>query len=868
MERRDAENRKLNTITQIIKEKDKSVVLIVPCKNNKVFNYPKKNPGIINGNGITNGNGIVNGNGLINGNRILKINFEFQTNNGLKNGCGIMNQYGFVNGNGLINGNGISDNNPGALLIKSDELDNARGIECSSKIGKNKVRSGIISSVYSKNKSFIAGLFSSSVIVPGTPTKIGKPSKSLIAGTLIIIFLLIALPLMVFLESYEKSYAILVDGKFNDWKDISAYEDSEFDQLDNNDVNILEYKIFSDDLFLSFYLKVKGKMFGYSNEENSYIIQIFIDTDLNKNSGYLISNIGADYMIEISGNDNSILSNMYYQFDNTRASNDWNAWETMFEVSADCKNNELETQIWLDDLGLNKKDYVNAYFHIFDSYGNEDFSDMIISNIGGALKIEQKSISAVILEKGKFTKFLELEITAYGRNVTINSIIIERYSTATDEDIENINLVNKNNKLLAKSNFTNGIATLMINPSNLSPKKSMTVFVTVNVSETAINGHAVGLRVSSIFADTKAIIIYGKAKVAYIENVPDKIVVDGAFEDWRKILGKSDERDVENENIDIREYKSTKDEEHASFYLNVEGEILGGVSVPSKKARIVPSISEKKIPTEPIKPPTEEIPLPEQTGEDKIYIFIDSDNNNATGYKLSFFPIGADYMIEIKGRYGKVLSSRYFSFSGKKQDIWSWEDVGKIKVACGDKELETQLDLEELGIEDEFSVYFYTKDWDNNEDYSNDANRVKITMSIEIMPSSDGTRVVVWVHGYVYKSNGDPVPAGVTVTWYYDENNNGFDSGDIIGTDDTDSTGYYIISWDDNGHYPPGHNMRVDASYGGEYNHTDWFHDGSSDYSKDIHLIPEFSDIAIPIIGTIALFLTFRKRKLFNKGSP
>ena len=110
----------------------------------------------------------------------------------------------------------------------------------------------------------------------------------------------------------------------------------------------------------------------------------------------------------------------------------------MAEVEAICDGMELETQLWLDDIGIDKSNAVNVYYHIFDPYGNEDFSNLIINNVNGALMIEQKSLSEDVLENGKSSKFLELNMKAFGQEVTINLINIESFSTFVETDIKSI----------------------------------------------------------------------------------------------------------------------------------------------------------------------------------------------------------------------------------------------------------------------------------------------------------------------------------------------------------------------------------------------------------------------------------------------
>ena len=637
------------------------------------------------------GVGITNGNGIVNGNGVEKVNSSLRAS---RAGVGI------TNGNGIINGNGVdNDSIPLVTTKRGDGITNGNGISDDS----------------------------SSIIIPGNPIKIEKSNKFLITGVLIIVFLIIALPVVMTLEPYGKNTRISIDGKFGDWKD-NIYIDDKDDQSINKNINIISYGVNTDKTKLSFYMKVEDTMLrDYDSNNIRDTIQIFVDLDQNVETGYIINGIGADSMIEMYGRRNEIQSSMYYKFNNSRVNNDWNAWEVMFDVETICDGTELETQLWLDDIGINKGQGVNVYFHIFDPYGNEDFSNMIINNINGALMIKQKAISSNVLVRGKTTKFLELNMEAFGKDVTINSINIKRFSTAVDTDLKSVSLLDENDNLLVKDGFTNGIATLTITHSILTKDESMTAYVAVEISGTATSSHAIGLRVSSIKADTKAITIKGETAIAYIDRVTEKITIDGAFEDWKLIESKSDPIDKNiNKNIDINEYKANA-EQQASFYLKVSGRIMAGVSIPTDNARSIVQTQKDdnaQVGTQ------DETPLPIQTGEDTIFVFIDIDQDLETGYRpINNFKVGAEEMIEIKGQYGIILSKTYYIFEGNDQKSWNWEkETINVEAECVSSQMEIQVSND---ITDNFDVYFHIMDWEENEDYSDEEISSKYVPSIK-----------------------------------------------------------------------------------------------------------------------------------------
>jgi hypothetical protein len=187
-----------------------------------------------------------------------------------------------------------------------------------------------------------------------------------------------------------------------------------------------------------------------------------------------------------------------------------------------------------------------------------------------------------------------------------------------------------------------------------------------------------------------------------------------------------DEEDITNPNIDLNEYGLAYSDHVLSFYCSVHGSIIGGTVIPAAPDYLSlkppvddnPPVSPSDI--EPV-PPDEIIPLPELVGEDTISIFIDTDNSTLTGFKLGIDDnyidnsLGADRMIEIAGKYGEVKHSGFYTFSGHNAQDWNWEYISNINVGNDNFQLETQLDLNRLGLDmaEPFKVVFYAHDWNN-----------------------------------------------------------------------------------------------------------------------------------------------------------
>ncbi len=187
---------------------------------------------------------------------------------------------------------------------------------------------------------------------------------------------------------------------------------------------------------------------------------------------------------------------------------------------------------------------------------------------------------------------------------------------------------------------------------------------------------------------------------------------------------------MENPNVDITEYDAMETEGSTYFYLKVDGDILLGNAVPSTKAMNIPSENTGGQEDHGEEPGTssgtqDDNPLPVETGEDAIYIFLDIIPGQ--GYENSNLPFGADYMVEIMGQEGRIVTSKYFRFIGETPNEWSWDFVRNVNAASGLKELETSADAVPL------NVYYHMVDWDEKEDWCGDE-------IIEDPPIIDGTR--------------------------------------------------------------------------------------------------------------------------------
>jgi hypothetical protein len=100
-------------------------------------------------------------------------------------------------------------------------------------------------------------------------------------------------------------------------------------------------------------------------------------------------------------------------------------------------------------------------------------------------------------------------------------------------------------------------------------------------------------------------------------------------------------------------------------------------------------------------------------------------------------------MIEVKGRFKKVLSSSYYEWVGVLNG--EWEERGSVDVGLDSAQMEVGIDWDDIDVDpynEWFEAFFLTTDWENREtDYSDDTLPFSLNQTImDNLLASRGTR--------------------------------------------------------------------------------------------------------------------------------
>jgi len=610
------------------------------------------------------------------------------------------------------------------------------------------------------------------VIPPASAGKVRETSRLYKWGAVSIVMLLVLTSAFALLQ--KGNGGIRIDGNFSDWKEVTLYPDEKGD-APANAPDILSYALNVKGNMISFYLRTDSEVLSGTSGRPD-MVQIFLDTDANAGTGYLINGIGADALVEITGIKGEILSSNLYQYDThyridgTRGQDDWNGWAPLFNVEAAASGQELEAQLWDADIGLKDAGNLRVLFRVADYMGREDSSDLVVSP-SGVLKLDVSSMINGNIHAGE-NELGRITITSFNEGTTsVNSLRFRDSGSLSGLSTERLAaefLLTLNGNPIASTGYSNGRVDFALSSSDspgLTIAGKAVLLLKMKAGSEFVrdySGKTINLRLTGI--ETQAGLTISQTGIAgYINSQSNNIMIDGLFDDWTQ---KQTDRtgDSDNPNTDITGYNSLSSGNRTYFYLSVRGEILKGVNVPTVRAMNEPSLSATSS-TEQKESGSPEIvvddsPLPVEASSDTIYIFLET-GESSLGYRLKD-DFHADRMIEITGKDGLIHSAHLLEFRGKTQDDWAWAQLktGSVKAAAEGSEMEASLHLTLK------RVCFNIRDWSGeNEDYSNPD-------MLTGRPEMDGTRYAANSSFEVPKGTGAPTIDGKKDSRYDSEGTN------------------------------------------------------------------------------------------------
>ncbi|MFQ6106556.1 MAG: hypothetical protein ACE5QF_03065, partial [Thermoplasmata archaeon] len=506
-------------------------------------------------NGLTNGkrgrtNGLTNGRGRTNG----LVNGLRGRVNGLTNG--LVNGRGRVNGvtNGLVNG------------LRS-------------------IRLGLTNGVTN-------GLGLTNGLGSGKFFRETKKYKWKILLVPLMAFFLLAVPLLMPTTAPSASGKIRIDASFSDWDNVIR-TGVKSDQAVDSNIDMIQVSVEDNNDYLSFFIQVRGSILqGDVQGRIADVFDIFLDVDRRSDTGYEVSGIGADFLVQIAGIGGQVEVARLSRFDTLRNPRDWNSWITASSIPAASSGDSLEAQVYWETLAP-EAGQLDVYFHSKSWMGDEDFSDYVVSNSKGILSIIQRSLIAADVLTGSNQPLLQLDIQALEKDITLRQINVEMRGTVEPSDISYLRLVDEAGTPLEQRIFLGG--TVSFAHEKLIEEGSSARFVVLADIGASTSGHTIGARISSrndVLCDNGTVsllTIASERDLGYVGALPPSPTIDGAFAEWTSTtLDPLGEQSTSgNANIDLSGFSFTVWGSDAYFYFEVDGTMLEGRSIMTRSPFIV-----------------------------------------------------------------------------------------------------------------------------------------------------------------------------------------------------------------------------------------------------------------------------------------
>ncbi len=778
-----------------------AVVSAPKGRTNGLTNGLGKGKGLTNGlrgrtNGLTNGlrgrtNGLTNGhrgrtNGLTNG---LRGRTNGLTNglrgrtNGLTNGLrgrtnGLTNGLrgrtnGLTNGmrgrtNGLVNGVRQGMGKVNGLTTKG----RAEGVTNGLVNGLRDLRSGITNGLTNGN-GFTNGLGSN---------RFRRQAKFYRWKLYIVPLMAVALlmfPVLIPGSIRTTSYVIEIDGSFGDWSSqrvISLRTDSGV----SPNVRINRAGVVDNLDYLAFYVEVEGSMLqgGPDPQRLMDAVRIFLDTDGDASTGYLVKGLGAEFMVEIWGwGGTSQLAKLSSYALGASSQDNWGSWEQAAGLYAAVSANRLETEVpWLA-LMEQESIPVAVLFQAMSWDGQEQFSENVLSNMPGLLKISEKSLATATVS-GTGIPLLAVELTSIEGDFSLTDLRVLIVGTAPLSDVTMLRLLDGTMTVLdSRVPASRLVSFHPLQPIRVTNGNLLTLTVAADTSLSDGKTLGLNLPMDDVVSPTRAsggpwaitrLNLTATYPLGYLGFVPTGRVIDGGFEDWTNpetdSIGESSTQGVDS--LDIASFDANISGS-AYFYLRLQGRALEGVATPQPSIpapnTTTPTVADTDRDTVPDTvdlfpfdfnndgtpdvdsnhdidgdslidypfgtdqwlnttiPANFTVPYagrfvslyigptlrPPVNGEDSARFFVDVDNSTATGFLVG--NIGADYMVELRGREGRVTNSGVWRHSGTTQGQWTWTLTGAASYALEQDRIEASGAIP--GLNSDSRVSWATTDW-------------------------------------------------------------------------------------------------------------------------------------------------------------
>ncbi|UCE80639.1 MAG: hypothetical protein JSV94_05675 [Methanobacteriota archaeon] len=490
-----------------------------------------------------------------------------------------------------------------------------------------------------------------------------------VRGLAVLIVIVVVISAFVYVSYSHKGSPYKVDGDFGEWDDEVMFTMTTASTTP--ETNVIEWSAATYHTQLHVYVRVEGQLMVGDSVQR---LVVFIDADDERSTGYLIGETGADFMLDLLGWNETVMTSISYEFVSTQDPQDqldWSRWRQMGSVPNRLSGDRIEA---MANLPTQLDSSSRLILVSQDSEGIRSTSYPVLLG-GGLLIVEQtpadEIVASDLITPSIQSELLKLRFSCQGEGGSIESIT---------PDIIGLDAIEP------------------IAPFSLEIRNEHTVSVVADSSH-ALPGQFVSatLKHTGISSSFQRVLITGAGAYAYCISPPESISVDGAFADWtNKTVKDIDDLPIANPNVDIDGIGVDRSTDNSYFYMSVYGDLCSGVYVPKDCAISTGAGGGTVVPVR-------------KTAQDFTRIFIDSDQSEITGKStiIGTQVIGADFMIEIGGVCGVICTKSVYSFSS---GSWSELDV-PIQAAKDTNRIEIGVVTSSIGSPVSMDFIIETTDW-------------------------------------------------------------------------------------------------------------------------------------------------------------
>ncbi len=486
-------------------------------------------------------------------------------------------------------------------------------------------------------------------------------------------------------------------------------------------------------------------------------ILVFVDRDDEPATGYVVHGLGADALLQIQGSQGTVQRATVYRFSAAVADRrDWRGWTDPAPIAAAANGNALEIAVgWL----LVGAPSGNPVFLVaaLAWNGATDFADLNLGASGGLVRAVEHHVQADTMG-GANAPLLGIDLSAVDQPASVSGLSVDLLGTAPLSAITSLQLIDASGAPLATRIPVGREVSFAFPPVTLTPGSPQAWQVTASLSggngETLgarVPGHkAILAGPATVTLSTDS----ATEPLGYVGAIPSGPIVDGAFREWSDApdgIGESTARG--NAAVDLSGFAATVGPTNLTFHASLIGPAFAGTVLTTGPAGVgsggpgAPDRDRDTVPDGPDLFPDDfnndgtpdgqsggdqdgdgyrdytyggndtwlnttipgsfgapyagrvvsiyigPVAAPPAIGEDRLRLFVDADNVSATGFYVA--GIGADFLIEMRGREGAVDNATLRAHAGSPWE-WNWTFASEVRHGVGTREVEAAADFSAL----------------------------------------------------------------------------------------------------------------------------------------------------------------------------